>query len=476
MKLSGMKIATRLALGFGIIIILMLTGYFTAFSGLDRLRQHTSDMYYHPYTVSTAVREVEIEIFKIRNLMQALQMKNLNVSHDSTRSAVDSISNLIYLEFETIDRQFLGDKNEVKLALRHFTHWKTIRDEIFDAAESQDFEKIVSLINLKEKPLLTELTRQMLKVSKFASGKALEFFEGADSYSSSYITTLYIMVAAIIALALLIFTVLVNSIRKPLAVFNDGITRIESGDYDYNINLPGEDEISGLAVSFNRMTDSVSRLIKETKYQDWLKSGQNNLNDQIRGEVDIPLLSEKVIVFVCEYLKANVGAFYILNRDKEALELSGSYSFLRRKHLNDVIKIKEGIAGQCAYSRKPIQVSSLPDDYFLIASSTGETRPKNVLVFPVLNGEECIAVIELASLNIFGERELELLHSVNQIIASSLTSAYDRAALSELLARTQMQAEELEVQQEELRTTNEELTERTEKLKLSEEKLTQKSH
>ncbi|MCK6605552.1 MAG: response regulator [Ignavibacteriaceae bacterium] len=471
MKLSGMKIASRLALGFGIIIILMLTGYFTSFSGLDRLRQHTSDLYYHPYTVSTTVRDVEIEILNIRNMILALQVKNLNVSADSTRRAVDSIANLIYLGFETIDRQFLGDKNEVRLALRHFTHWKTIRDEIFDAAEKQDFEKTASLINIKQQSVLGELTDQMSKVSKFASGKAKEFFEGADSYSSSYITILYIIVAAIIALALLIFTVLVNSIRKPLAVFNDGITRIESGDYDYNINLPGKDEISVLAIAFNRMTDSVSRLIKETKYQDWLKSGQNNLNEQIRGEMDIPMLSEKVIVFICEYLKANVGAFYILNKDKEALELSGSYSFLRRKHLNDVIKIKEGIAGQCAYSRKPIQVSSLPDDYFLIASSTGETTPKNVLVFPVLNGEECIAVIELASLRIFSDKDLELLHSVNQIIASSLTSAYDRVALSELLARTQMQAEELEVQQEELRTTNEELTERTEKLKLSEERL-----
>ncbi|EDN66635.1 methyl-accepting chemotaxis protein [Beggiatoa sp. PS] len=51
--------------------------------------------------------------------------------------------------------------------------------------------------------------------------------------------------------------------------------------------------------------------------QDWLKTGQSQLNDRLRGEQELTTLSKNIIAFFTTYLEAQVGLFYLLQEPEQ---------------------------------------------------------------------------------------------------------------------------------------------------------------
>ncbi|MBW7459771.1 histidine kinase, partial [Paenibacillus sepulcri] len=108
----------------------------------------------------------------------------------------------------------------------------------------------------------------------------------------------------------------------------------------------------------------------------------------------------------------------------------------------------------------------------------GETVPRTLLLVPVTYQKQLLAVIELASLQAFDERQRKLVHELAENCGIALNNLFGRIRVQELLHESQTMAEELQVQseelmsqQEELRRSNENLEEQTEALKRSEEQL-----
>jgi len=141
--------------------------------------------------------------------------------------------------------------------------------------------------------------------------------------------------------------------------------------------------------------------------------------------------------------------------DKGTLELSASYAYQKRKNISDVFKMGEGLVGQVAREKKTILISEVPEDYIHITSGLGKMSPFSILVHPVIHESELLGVIELASIQLFSDLDLELFDMVSKGIAVALQSARSRDKMAHLLERTQEQAEELQSQQEELREANE---------------------
>jgi len=243
---------------------------------------------------------------------------------------------------------------------------------------------------------------------------------------------------------------------------------IARGDYSAEISPRSDEDVLGLALS--QMTESLRRASEENERERWLKTGQAELSDSMRGEQALPTLSKNIVTYLAKYLGAQVGLIYLAN-DDETLRLTGSYAYTRRKHLATEIKPGEGLVGQAALERECILLSDVPEDYILINSGLGETAPRHILVMPVLHEGHVKGVLELGSITPFSNIQLDLLKLVAENIAITINSAQDRRKMAELLSETQRQSEQLYQQQEELQATNEELQEQTQALKQSEEEL-----
>ena len=59
----------------------------------------------------------------------------------------------------------------------------------------------------------------------------------------------------------------------------------------------------------------------------------------------------------------------------------------------------EGLNGQTAQNGKPMIIQEIPEEYFDVISGLGRTKPKFIYLLPIMKNEECVALIELASLH-----------------------------------------------------------------------------
>jgi CheY-like chemotaxis protein len=260
-----------------------------------------------------------------------------------------------------------------------------------------------------------------------------------------------------------------NEMKLSLQEVVDKMQTIANGDYSVTIQPKSTGD--KLSLALNKMSSALQTTSMQNERQNWLKGGQNSLNEKLRGDKSIQQLTSEAISFIATYLKIQMGAIYLPDADREKLILSGSYAFTKRKSLNEAFEIGEGLLGQAAKGMQPISITQLPHDYTRIISATGDMQPRNVLVFPVVYENQLVAIIELAAKDELDDRKMEFLDSISENLAIAINSAKSRLKLKELLQRTQEQADELQTQQEELRVSNEELEEQTKALKESEKEL-----
>ncbi|WP_442590131.1 response regulator [Pedobacter sp. AW31-3R] len=224
-------------------------------------------------------------------------------------------------------------------------------------------------------------------------------------------------------------------------------------------------------IKMRENNDALEKLSIENKQRNWFLSEATIISESTRGEQELEELSTNVITQICNSLGATVGAFYLLNAKKRALELTGSYALEVRKGKLREIAFGEGLVGQAAREKILKQVNDVPADYIKVGSGIGYLTPNTLILLPVLFEHETIAVIELGFAKPLTGIEQELLNVLSNLIGVAVNSAIARTQLRDLFLQTQQQAEELESQQEELRTTNEELIHKSEELQASEEEL-----
>ncbi len=203
--------------------------------------------------------------------------------------------------------------------------------------------------------------------------------------------------------------------------------------------------------------------------QDWLKSGQTQLNEIMSGEQNTNQLAKNVITFLAQYLDIQVGIFYLLeeNRSEQSLKLIASYAYIYRKGSHNEFLLGEGLVGQAALEKKPILITKVPQDYYVhIQSGLGKALPKNVILQPFMYEGVLKGVIELATFNPITDLQQKYLNQVMPNIGIAINSAESRYRVQYLLEQSRQQTEELQTQAEELQTQQEELTQTNEELEL----------
>ncbi|RKZ39735.1 MAG: histidine kinase [Gammaproteobacteria bacterium] len=206
---------------------------------------------------------------------------------------------------------------------------------------------------------------------------------------------------------------------------------------------------------------------KQNATQDWLKSGQNQLNDQMSGEQNTVELTHNVVSFLTLYLEAQVGVCYLIdegtNNQENRLKMTASYAHTRRKNIGDEFEFSKGLVDRAARELKSIVIT--------INSELGEAVPRHIIVVPFLYENTLKGVILLASTKPLTEIQHDFFHQIMPSIGVAVNAVESRSKMEALLEQTQIQAEELQNQQEELQSTNEELKSQQEELQTQAEEL-----
>ncbi len=243
---------------------------------------------------------------------------------------------------------------------------------------------------------------------------------------------------------------------------------VSGGDYEQRIEPRSDKDELGRALS--RMTETLRVTMERIRLENRQKSGHAELSEKLRGEQEKDTLTASIITFLAKFLDAQVGAFYLPEKSG-MLALSASYAFRERKGSVGSFSVGEGLLGQAAREQTPIIVTDLPEDHIRITSGLGRSAPSSLLVYPIRMMGDIKGVIELGSVRIFSEQEMDFLDLVGESIAIALASADSRTRMGKLLDRTRRQAEDLKSRQQQLKESNTLLETQKKALLESEERL-----
>ncbi|MBF0395629.1 MAG: response regulator [Desulfobacterales bacterium] len=241
---------------------------------------------------------------------------------------------------------------------------------------------------------------------------------------------------------------LVNALQKmaeTLQNITNQANTISEGNYSMEI-MPRSDK-DKLGIALQKMTKSLRDSSEENKRNNWFKTGQTELADQMRGDKDTCNLARDVIVYLSKYLDAQAGAFYIVE-DDDNLSLYGTYALAKENFSK--IDPGYGLVGEAVLQKEIVIVKEAPENSIIINTGFGHAVLKNIIIIPLLIQDKVKGVLVFGSFTKFTDTKTEFLKIISENIAIAINSAQEREKTKELLKKTQQQNEEIEQKSKEL--------------------------
>lgn len=233
-----------------------------------------------------------------------------------------------------------------------------------------------------------------------------------------------------------------RSIQQPADRLRRAIDNLAKGNT--NDAIPLTDYPNELGV-IARGVEQLQHVYREMESQRWGKTHQAEIATLLQQADNFPSLARDVLSNLCPLVGAGHGVIYI-NEESEGLNLLGGYGYRERKQLKQRFALGEGLVGQCALERAPITLTDPPADYITINSGLGESVPSVIVILPILHRERLLGVLELASFQPFGKRELDFLDTLMPILGMSMILLERSLHTRTLLSETQEQALRMEKQ------------------------------
>jgi GAF domain-containing protein len=103
----------------------------------------------------------------------------------------------------------------------------------------------------------------------------------------------------------------------------------------------------------------------------------------------------KILATLAKNMGFVQGILYIREKSGEMFNPEGEFAITSQKP--SPFRQGEGLAGQVAASKLPMVLYDIPEQYFTIESALGSSKPRFLMITPVLFEGECFGVLELAA-------------------------------------------------------------------------------
>jgi PAS domain S-box-containing protein len=250
-----------------------------------------------------------------------------------------------------------------------------------------------------------------------------------------------------------------NDLVDSMETISTFAANVGKGDFHYNFQVRGENDRLGYALL--DMRDNLQKVAEEDNKRNWANEGMAKFAEILRNtQQDLNDISYNIISNLVKYLGANQGGLFILNENNETptLELSAAYAYNKKKYLEKVVKVGQGLLGQAVLEKNMIYLTEIPNNYITITSGLGEANPNTLLIVPLQANNVIYGVIEIASFLELKDYQMEFVQKLSESIAITISTVKGANKTNKLLEESQMFTELMRAQEEEMRQNMEELT------------------
>ncbi|MBF0592439.1 MAG: GAF domain-containing protein, partial [Nitrospirae bacterium] len=254
-----MKIGTRLSLGFFIIFLVLTTTVFFGITRMNTLYGLINRMHRHPFSVISAIFEINSNIIKISQHMSdiahATDLSNL----DKYSLDIDKLEKEVYEDLDTISRRFLGDKKLCVAALGLYSQLKPVRDEIISLVKAGKKDEAMRLFHGRYTRHVADIDKATNAIASFAQDKAEALLGNAETTTKDTLSLMWMFLSLAVITSVLIAYWLTRSITVPLSRLNAATIEIAKHGHYSTIDVTNDDEIGQLAYSFRDMMKELNK-------------------------------------------------------------------------------------------------------------------------------------------------------------------------------------------------------------------------
>ncbi|RNB85406.1 response regulator [Brevibacillus fluminis] len=482
-----MKIKTKLYLGFGSILIMLVLGLGIIQNILIDMKNVMShvviDRYEKVKMVTALGNEIQSMSNHLNNLYIAPKNKRDIEVEDFESASINAATILATLEKRIVLEELkqLLYKNTIL-----FESYNRVAEEAIQAINSDNTFLATQLQTMQVIPKRTIL---MQGIKDFQDGLEDSMDETIDGNIKAFSSTIELLTALVVVTALVGTIITIWILRSITSSMNKVTSVITKGNYGVQGSFPrievtSNDEIGKIASAFNQIAASMEDHAKQEKEykevlqeQNWLKTKIAEFSSMYQGVHDLQALAHLFITKITPLVGAGFGVFYLKkgSGEEQRFVRLATYAAMEFKADRQEFRLGEGLVGQSALEKRMIQINQLPSDYIQITSGLGKGLPNFLMVVPVLFEGEVMAVVELATFQSFDSLHLKLLDQVLGNLGITINSVDVYMKIEKLLNDSQRLTEQLQTRSEELQGQKEELKSTNEQLALQFEHSEQKS-
>jgi methyl-accepting chemotaxis protein len=284
--LKNLNLGSRIALGFGTILLLFVgVGFyaFQAISGLDgTIDMVVKDRMVKNRQVNTASRNTNIASSLIREMLLVDdQQKILEL-----KGRVSAISEKNTSIYDSLSASIKSDEGKRLLAnaMERRASYGTSRASLIELIAQGRKQEAASLLFGANKDAFDQYAKSLDELSAFQDELASKDGESAAAAATSLEHELVGMMLVLILLSSLIGWMLTRSITKPIHQCIAIADRIASGRTDMAIDVDGTDETGRLKVSLHHLVEKIGGLVQEMVHMS---------DEHTKGDIDVAIPAER---------------------------------------------------------------------------------------------------------------------------------------------------------------------------------------
>ena len=279
--MKNLKVATKLIISFGVVIIMTIACSLVSVIGLKSVQGKVDLMIDTEIISLLRVKDVEIQVETIGRTVRAGVLEDDNnvetqYINEATAAAATMMEKLDLITYTGADAridEFKSVCNEIN----------TILPEVIAIVNDSTVEEGLAAYNDKLSPKID----QCLSIGDDADTALTAACNGTRSATTSEtnsVTTVAIIVG-IFALALGVGGIinLTNLITRPIVEIKNALNKIAKGELDSQITYVSRDEFGEMADAMRATNDSLSKLIRDSSYMyGELANGNFNVHSNAR--------------------------------------------------------------------------------------------------------------------------------------------------------------------------------------------------
>ena len=259
MKIQDMKIGARLGVGFGIILLLLLSIGAISVFGMLKMDGGLETIVKKDYAkiklasdsaknVTSIVSSIETMILQSDPASRREESKKIELARQQYKGAMEKLEKL-----EMTDQ----GKALIAKAKQSLDNARKANNEVIELALAGNSARAATAFEKEAAPLCAAIATAFNELVQYQEQGIEERYVGAVAVSSRSRILAISLAALAIAIGAAIGFCITQSISRPVSALSGCADRLALGDVEVDIDTEGKDEIAMLARSFRNMADNI---------------------------------------------------------------------------------------------------------------------------------------------------------------------------------------------------------------------------